>query len=124
MTSEQLAKVDQSTTQSKDTIIKYYFLPPIPSYYEYQDINQDEQLRTDVVNYFYYKLLKWVASSSMYKEYRNYENDLYKNKVETKRNIYKLLRYFIKKANINWYELRTNDFIIKEYFAKKFNLLI
>jgi hypothetical protein len=119
MTSEQ-----QKPSDSSDKIIKYYFIPPMPSYYEYQDINQDSQLRTDVVNYFYHKLLKWITSSSLYEKYQKHEDYLYKNKTEVKQKIYKLLRYFVKKANINWYELRTNQLIIKEFFSKKFNLLI
>jgi hypothetical protein len=108
--------------KSKPTI--YYILPPTPSYYEYQDINQDTTLRTDVVNYFYNKLLKWISSSSMYKKHKKHEDYLYKNKSKIKLNLYKLLRYFVKKAKINWYELRTNHFIIKEYLAKKFDLLL
>jgi hypothetical protein len=114
-----------SQEPEKKSVPTYYIIPPmIPSYYDYQDINQDPKLRIDVVNYYYHKLLKWVSSSSMYKEHREHKDDLHENKNKVKKNIHKLLKYFVKQARINWYELRSNHIIIKEFFSKKFDLLL
>jgi len=126
MTSVQTQTETSDKPQIEKKPITYYFLPPpmIQPYYEYQDINQDQQLRIDVVNYFYNKLLKWISSSSMYKKYRSHEDYIYNNKTKIKYKLYKLLRFFVKKADINWYELRTNHFIIKEFIKNKFELLL
>lgn len=99
-----------------------YFLPPpvIPSYYEYQDINNDVELRTTVVNFFFKKLKKWVKNEKIFIKYQDYDID---NK-KTKRKLYKLLRFYVKKGNINWYDLRNNYFLIKQYLYKHFKSLL
>jgi hypothetical protein len=38
---------------------------------------------------------------------------------EGKMHIYNLLRHFIKKSGINWFDLRDNYSIIKEYLSEK-----
>ena len=120
-------KLESSNKSTIDTKPSTYYIMPTPfiqSYYNYQDINQDPHLRIDVVNFFYDKLLKWVSSSSIYKKYRSHEDYIYNNKKKIKYKLYKLLRFFVKKTNLNWYELRTNHFIIKEFIKNKFNLLL
>ena len=89
-----LESSDKSTIDKKPST--YYIMPThlIQSYYNYQDVNQDPQLRIDVINFFYNKLLKWVSSSSIYTKYRSYEDYIYnktsriKNSSLYKNNLY------------------------------------
>ena len=114
-----------TSTNTNKTQVTYVVLPPpMPPNYNYQDVNLDPNLRLDVINYFYNKLLKWISSSRLYTKYSEHENYIFNNKYKVKQKIYKLLRYFVKKANINWYDLRSNNIIIKEFFSKKFDLLL
>ena len=116
-------KNTNETKDPNDKVIKYFITPPImPSYYEYQDVNKDVELRVDVINFFFKKLLKWVNNDKLFIKYEKHKDNLDNKK--TKRKLYKLLRNFIKKSNINWYDLRDNYLLLKEYLYKHFDLLL
>jgi hypothetical protein len=117
-------KNDKNDKNDKNNKTLNYFVPPIimQSYYEYQDVNKDINLRVDVINFFFNKLLKWVKNDDLFKKYEKYETSL--NNKKTKRKLYKLLRSFIKKSNNNWYELRDNYLFFKEFLYKHFDLLL
>jgi hypothetical protein len=104
-----------SNTVEKPKFKKYYPAPPIiESVYEYQDVNKDVNLRKQVTLYYYNKLLKWIETDDMFKHIskKNLES------VDGQYLIYKLLRKFIKKSKVNWYDLRDNHSLIKEYLYK------
>ena len=114
---------DENKEPNKNSIPKVYMSAPIlPSYYEYQDINKDAKLRIDVINFFFYRLLNWVKHDSLFSKYKKYELSLDNKK--TKRKLYKILRKFVKKSNINWYEIRSNYSYFKDYLYKHFKLLL
>lgn len=103
--------------------ITYIVQPPImQSYYEYQDVNKDPDLRIDVINFFFNKLIKWIKHDDLFKKYENKESSL--NNKKTKKKLYKLLRSFIKKNKNNWYDLRDNYLFFKEYLYRHFDLLL
>jgi len=97
---------------------KYYPVPPIiQSVYEYQDINKDVYLRKDVTKFFHQKIIKWIKEDSIFYKFKPKINFL--NSVDGQIYIYNLLRNFVKKSGINWYDLRDNYQLIKEYLNKK-----
>jgi hypothetical protein len=78
----------------------------IETSYQYQNINIDKNLRKLVTDFFYKKIIKW--------------KNLYKCQIKIQYNdVYNILKKFIKNANINWYDLKDNYYIVKKYLLKK-----
>lgn len=99
--------------------IKRYWVPPpiIESVVEYQDVNKDVNLRKDVSDYFYNKVIKWVNTDSDFIELKNKLDFLKSNDGYIK--IYNILRKFVKKTEMNWYDLRKHKHLIKNYLKVK-----
>jgi|LauGreDrversion4_2_1035121.scaffolds.fasta_scaffold37919_3 hypothetical protein len=93
---------------------RYWPVPPIyESVYEYQNVNVDLNLRKEVTQFFHKKVLKWIRN---YPEFLHHKSKLnFLDSIDGQMHIYNLLRKFIKKSGINWYDLRDNYSIIKEY---------
>jgi hypothetical protein len=93
---------------------RYWPVPPvIESVFEYQNVNTDLYLRKDVTLFFHKKVIKWINNYPEFSQHKSKLNLL--NSVDGQMHIYNLLRKFIKKSGINWYDLRDNYSIIKEY---------
>ncbi len=107
----------QQTQNEKPSTRRFWPVPPvIESVYEYQNVNKDPKLRKEVTMFFHKKVLKWIRE---YDEFKKYKNKLtFLESVEGQMHIYNLLRKFIKKSGINWFDLRDNYSIIKEYLSK------
>jgi hypothetical protein len=102
----------------KPDVRRYWPVPPlIDSVFEYQDINNDVNLRKDVTDFFHKKILKWIDEYPNFTHLKSQKKYLQSN--EGKMKIYNLLRHFIKNSGINWYDLRDNYSLIKEYLSKK-----
>jgi hypothetical protein len=96
---------------------RYWPPPPITqSIYEYQDVNNDVNLQLDVTNFYYNKLLLWLDNSSKFSKFKKFKQI---NKKLGIKFIYKLLKNFINKYKINWYDLRLNHASIKIYIYNK-----
>ena len=97
---------------------RYWPVPnPIQSTIEYQNVNVDLRLRKDVTKFFHEKVIKWITN---YSEFAQYKSNLSSLKtIDGQLFIYKILRKFIKKSGINWYDLRDNYSIVKEYINTK-----
>jgi hypothetical protein len=91
--------------------------PLIESTYQYQNINKDMNLRKDVTKFFQRKILKWIDNYSEFSHLKSQKKHL--ESIEGQMHIYNLLRKFIKRSKINWYDLRDNYTLVKEYLAKK-----
>lgn len=112
------SKEKETYPYQKPKVRRYWPVPPlIDSIYEYQDINKDINLRKDVTEFFHRKVLKWIDEYSDFTHLKTQKKYLQSNK--GKMHIYNLLRHFIKKSGINWYDLRDNYTIIKEFLSKK-----
>jgi len=112
------SKEKETYPYQKPKVRRYWPVPPlIDSIYEYQDINKDINLRKDVTEFFHRKVLKWIDEYSDFSHLKTQKKYLQSN--EGKMHIYNLLRHFIKKSGINWYDLRDNYTIIKEFLSKK-----
>ena len=99
--------------------IKKYFPPPpvIGTYIEFTDVNKDKELRRRVTKFFHQKVLKWIST---YPEFSHLKS--VKSKVASEEGykvIYKLIRYFCKNYNVNWYDLRENYLILKDFLRAK-----
>ncbi len=106
-------------TNNTPNRIKKYFPPPpvIGTYFEFIDINKDENLRKKVTLFFQKKLIKWVSS---YPEFSHLKSQ--KSKIESEKGykvIYNLIRYFCKNYNVNWYDLRENYLLLKDFLRAK-----
>jgi hypothetical protein len=97
---------------------RYWPVPPlIESVFEYQNVNTNLNLRKDVTDFFHKKVLKWVKN---YPEFLHHKSKLsFLDSVDGQMHIYNLLRKFIKKSGINWYDLRDNYSIVKDYLNAK-----
>ena len=81
--------------------------------FEYQNVNTDLHLRKDVTMFFHKKVIKWITN---YPEFSRHKSKLKMlESLDGQMHVYNLLRKFIKKSGINWYDLRDNYSIIKDY---------
>ena len=96
-----------------------YFLPPsnIPSTILYQDVNKDKNLRNSMTLFYLNKTIKWI---NKYNKFKNLKHLL--NKLESKSGykiIYNILRQYVKKNIINWYDLKQNYSDVKIFIKNK-----
>ena len=98
---------------------KRYWPAPalIERVYEYQDINKDVNLRNMVVKYFKEKILEWINNDSDFIRLKSKKHHI--ESVDGMMELYQLLRHFIKKSGINWYDMRDNMKVVKHYLSKK-----
>ncbi len=104
---------------NKNTRQQYYFVPPpfVNSIVEYQNVNNDPQLRKNITEFYYNKTIKWI------KKYKDFSHLKSKMKIlETTKGeklIYNLLRQYVNNANINWYDLKDHYKVVKDYLKYK-----
>lgn len=81
--------------------------PSIASSYQYPNMNKDVSLRKEVTRSFYKKILKKIGGDS--------------NKIKklNKKKLYKLLRNYANKYDINWYDLHRVKKAVIKYVLKK-----
>ncbi len=119
---ESSKKQEDNKPFEKPSTRRFWPVPPLIDHIvEYQDVNKDVNLRKDVTKFFHEKVIKWVSESgSEYKEFNKYKSKLpFLKSTDGQMHIYGLLRLFVKKSGINWYDLRDNYALIKEFLSKK-----
>jgi hypothetical protein len=88
-----------------------------PSVIQYQNVNTDTNLRTDVTKFFNKKVIKYITENS---ELNHLKKELsFLKSSDGWKFIYKLLRRFVKNSNINWYDLRDNYKTVRDYIINK-----
>ena len=98
------------------TLQNFILVPSLYNFLDnYTDVNKDLNLRKKSVYYFYDKLIKWISNDKNFIELKNTEYDNLDNKNKILKKIYKLLRYYIKKKNINWWDLGKKYKSVKRY---------
>jgi hypothetical protein len=103
-------------TNEKPTVRRYWPVPPvIPAPFEFYNVNNDVNLRKDVTTFFHNKVLKWINTEKDFYKFKNQRKHL--QSLDGQMHIYKLLRAFIKRSGINWYDLRDNYTLIKKYLS-------
>ena len=109
----------QEENKKQDGVRKYYPVPPVLSVeYQYQNINKDPKLRTQVTLHFQEKMIDWIKHDKDFRKFKSKLNFIKSN--EGKYYIYDLLRYFVKRTQLNWYDLRERSDLVKEFIVKKF----
>ena len=101
------------------SVSTYFVPPPIINELEKKvNLNKDKELRKKVTDFFYRKTKKWIENDSDFKEAK-------KNLKEIKSDegydiIYQLIRKYVKKHNVNWFDLRKYHYSsVKKYFKIK-----
>jgi hypothetical protein len=84
--------------------------------YYYLNVNKLPALRQQVLKYYKDKIYKWI---NKYPEFKKFEHLKKLDDTNFTALIYKLLRHYVKRSDLNWYELRTNHKSLKKYFEKK-----
>jgi len=86
---------------------------------QFQDVGENKYLQSEVTNFFYQKVLKWIKEYPEFSHLKKHYNFLKGS--NGKDYIYNLLRLFIKKSAANWYDLRdaSNYQIVKDYLKYK-----
>ncbi len=112
----------QNTSESimsKPATRRYWPVPPImPLPFEYINVNKDVNLRKDVTTFFHGKILKWINNNDpLFKRYHHKKSFL--NTIDGQMHVYHLLKKFVRKSGINWYDLRDNYELIKKYLSMK-----
>ena len=100
--------------------VSTYFVPPpiIPTLREKIDINKDKDLRKQVTDFFYRKSKKWMEDDNDFKKTKKNLSLIKSN--EGYNIIYQLIRKFVKKYKVNWYDIRKYHYsLIKKYLKKK-----
>jgi hypothetical protein len=114
--SRESKKLDQPTK-------RYWPVPPMLNsgyIYEYQDVNKDMNLRNEITDFFQKKIIKWINMPEEYPGYAHLQDKkAFYETTPGRHEIYNLLRNYIKRSGINWYDLRDNYTIIKDYLSKK-----
>jgi hypothetical protein len=102
-----------------DEKIKTYFIPPMYNQrvYEYQNINKDKRLRFDMTQFYYIKIIKWIENEEFFSKYKKLLPFLKTNKGF--KYVYTLLRIFIKRTKVNWYDLKDNYEVVKDFLQHK-----
>lgn len=96
---------------------RYWPVPPVvEGEYNYEDVNKDPKLRENVTKFFYNKVLKWIEKDPKYMNLKSIKTLLEKH---GKRYIYNILRRFVKKSKLNWYNLKDEYKFIKKYMYNK-----
>lgn len=109
-----------NNSSAHNRIKKFYPPPPIiGTYFEYIDVNKDENLRNSVTNFFHKKVIKWIKKYPEFSHLKKFSSKINSNKGYDL--IYNMIRKFTKEYNINWFDLKDYYVTFKDYL--KFNLL-
>lgn len=98
---------------------KLIFLPPpfTRTYFNYQDINSDRNLRKEVTDHFFDLLHEKIKFDDRFKKYKKHSTFL--NSRQGYELIFKILKHFTIKYNYNWYDLRPQQQEVILYISKK-----
>ena len=109
---------NNNVPNQQPTTRRYWPVPPLIDHVvEYQNVNKDINLRKDVTKFFHEKVIKWINE---YDEFKIHKSKLaFLKTTDGQIYIYNLLRKFVKKSGINWYDLRDNYEELREYISRK-----
>lgn len=98
---------------------KLIFLPPpfTSTFFNYQNVNADPKLRKDVTDHFFDKI-NFTKTSLITK------NKKLLSSRQGYEIIYKILRRFTKKYDLNWYDLRSIENDTLDYIYQKLNKIL
>ena len=108
---------------------KQYFpiITKSESYYQYQNLNKDKNLRNHMVKKYTKHLEKWIDNNfydklniliKFRKSNKNIKEYIFKNYL-TYEKIYSILRKYVNRNDVNWYDLHEHKYELRKYFTKK-----
>ena len=104
-------------------IAKNFFITPyIDSLYDYVNVNKDKDLRKKIVNNLYNKLLNWIENDIDFSKLKNSEIQDIKNEKKIKNILYRIVKSFVTKKKINWWDINKYRTKIKKYIRDKLYL--
>ena len=113
-----ILKIFSVRNMAEQKIKKIFPAPPIiGTYFEYIDVNKNEDLRKKVTAFFHKKVMKWTSSYKEFSHLKPYSKKINSNDGYTI--IYNLIRYFCNYYNINWYDLKDHYIIFKDFLRVK-----
>ena len=97
--------------------VSNYFVPPpyISTLQPKVDLNKGANIRKPIADFFYKKVIKWLTN---YKTFKHAKKNLKLMKSEDGYTIvYNLLRKFVKRNYVNWWDLRKENYLkVKDFF--------
>ena len=103
---------------------KLIFLPPpfTSSYFTYQNVNVDPNLRKNVTDHYFDLLPELLNNDNRFKPLKKHKN-LFTDKKGYEL-VYKVLKRYTRKYDINWYDLRTQNEDTLDYLSKKLKAVL
>lgn len=93
-------------------------IPPSSGYYyKYVNVNKNKNLRKSVTLFFQKKLIKWINEYPDYKHLKKHLNKIKSD--DGYKIIYKVIRVFLKKNNLKWWDTKKHYFVLKDYLKVK-----
>lgn len=101
------------------TKTRMIFLPPPLSRFPltYQNVNADPQLRKNVTDHYFDLLPQLVKEDNRFKKLKKHLKMLQTRKGYDL--VYKILRRYTRKYDINWYDLRSQNQDTLDYLSRK-----
>ena len=113
-----LSNLNQTVGKSKSgantQLVSSLFLPDTT-----QDVGENPKLQEEVTKFYLNKTIKWLGKNQEFAKVKTQEKFIKSKKGSGF--IYKILKSFIKKNHVNWYELRSDDNYedVKDYIREK-----
>lgn len=98
---------------------KYIFLPPpfTSTFFTYQNVNVDPNLRKNVTDYYFDLMDSLLKNDKRFKLLKKHSKFL--SSKQGYEIIYKVLKRYTKKYDINWYDLRSQNENTLDYLSDK-----
>ena len=120
-----LNSIAENIRDANRITVKQYnpYLESPYSKYDIQDVGDNFELQEDLTDFFYQKTLKWLDKDLEFNKVKKTKKIIKSKKGRVYIN--KILKAFVKKNKVNWYELRDekNYDDVKEYIRTKLNSL-
>lgn len=103
---------------------KLIFLPPpfTSSYFTYQNVNVDPNLRKNVTDHYFDLIPQLLQNDNRFKTLKKHKK-LFQDKKGYEL-VYKVLQRYTRKYDINWYDLRTQHQDTIDYLANKLKSIL
>ncbi len=118
-----LSNLNQTVSKSKSKLADVQLVSSLFIPDNTQDVGDNPRLQEEVTKFYLTKTIKWLGTNSEFAKVKKQAKF-----IKGKKGIgfiYKILKSFIKKNRVNWYDLRSDDNYedVKDYIREKLALL-
>jgi len=89
--------------------------PLLYSDIKYLNVNKNMELRKSITDFYHNKVIKWIRNKNL----KTYNNIEFIESSKGHKLIYKILRSYVKKHKLNWFDLKEDYYLIKKYLLRK-----